>query len=209
MEVRAHGVCPQASPCGEGTPMRSGCRGGSRSLGAQTQPSPHSLPYFSCPDQRLRPRQPPLQMGATRWGTGPGPSTVEGDPQGSQPSPGLPVCPTLCFSFTLTGEAKGSLSLGPRSRGRAGPSQMRGGISDYSSQPSAYRNSKQPAPCTNKVISKIKTPGSPGPCRPPSPLPLTWAGGSTGDENSARQGSPCPTPSPLRTVAAPQTQSQG
>lgn len=66
--------------------------------------------------------------GATRRVIGPGPSTFEGDPQGSQPSLGLPVYRAPCLSVcTVTGEAKGSPSLGPRSRGRAGPSQMRGG----------------------------------------------------------------------------------
>ena len=76
--------------------------------GPKPSPAPtHCSLCFSCPSQEAEAMPTATAMGATRWGTGPGPCTAEGDPQGSQPSRGLPVCPTLCFSCTLTGEAKG------------------------------------------------------------------------------------------------------
>ena len=73
----------------------------------------------------------------------------------------------LLFLHIHWGGKGGACHWGHGAEAGQGRHRCEVGISDYNSQPSAYRNSKQPAPCTNKVISKIKTPGSPGPCRLP------------------------------------------
>lgn len=103
----AHVVCPRQVPGGRGPHTRSGCRGSQVPGGPNPAQPPLTALRFSCPGQEAEVTPTATATGAMRRVIGPGPSTVEGDPQGSQPSLGLPVYPPLCFSCTLTGEAKG------------------------------------------------------------------------------------------------------